>query len=497
MCRLFLTLVLLLASAATAAAQQRVRFDLGSAGAASKTGWNNLTAPRDTGSQVRFAVDDRGEETSVSLLQTDGWAGFNTKGHTGRGPYPPESAGDSFYLDAGIDDRAQLTLDGLTPGESYTLVFYASRMGGADKRKARYSVGEQSAELNAADNTGSRVKLERLQPDDDGTLTVAVEIAPGHEYAYLGVLELVGSFQRAEDVREPADSLTGPPFVTAAAWAIADGKTGQLLWGHREGAVRQMASTTKIMTAWIVLDLAEQHPKLLDEVVTVSPRSAATGGSSAKLEQGEQLPAGELLYGLMLPSGNDAAVALGEHFGSRFLDGESRDPPAADDSLAAFVEEMNRRAAKLGMTDTHYFDPHGNSANRSTARDLLLLARRAYGKERFRKYVSTRRRVATIQRPGGATREAVWKNTNQLLPIEGYDGIKTGTTRGAGACLVSSGHRGDDHLLMVVLGATSSDARYVDSRNLYRWAWLQRGHKPQSSEQHAPAETDSDPAQDP
>jgi D-alanyl-D-alanine carboxypeptidase (penicillin-binding protein 5/6) len=78
---------------------------------------------------------------------------------------------------------------------------------------------------------------------------------------------------------------------------------------------------------------------------------------------------------------------------------------------------------------------------------------------------------------GGYQRNVVWRNTNRLLGIEGYVGIKTGTTGAAGACLVSTGNRRDDRLLVVVLGSKSSDARYVDTRNLYRWAWQQRGHE--------------------
>ena len=81
---------------------------------------------------------------------------------------------------------------------------------------------------------------------------------------------------------------------------------------------------------------------------------------------------------------------------------------------------------------------------------------------------------AAITVPDGAT--VTWTNTNRLLDIEGYDGIKTGTTTAAGACLVASGRRGSDHLFVVVLGATSNDGRYVDARNLFRWAWRERGH---------------------
>ena len=91
----------------------------------------------------------------------------------------------------------------------------------------------------------------------------------------------------------------------------------------------------------------------------------------------------------------------------------------------------------------------------------------------LQKVVSTPQHGATVTGPGGYERNVLWKNTNNLLKIEGYDGVKTGTTSAAGACLVSSAKRGDDSLIVVVLGAPSSDSRYVDSRNLYRWGWTQ------------------------
>src|SRR5437763_15884989 len=93
--------------------------------------------------------------------------------------------------------------------------------------------------------------------------------------------------------RAPADRLDGPPFVTAKAWAVADGVTGRLLWGAQEAEPRPMASTTTVMTAWMVLRLAEDDPRLLDEVVTFSERAARTPGTSAKLRSGERLPARE------------------------------------------------------------------------------------------------------------------------------------------------------------------------------------------------------------
>src|SRR5205823_9285696 len=90
-------------------------------------------------------------------------------------------------------------------------------------------------------------------------------------------------------------------------------------------------------------------------------------------------------------------------------------------------------------------------------------------------YVQTRRHAYEVADPEGQKRLVTWKNTNRLLDIEGYDGVKTGTTNAAGSCLVASGRRGSDHLLVVVLGSTSNEGRYVDARNLFRWAWQQRG----------------------
>lgn len=279
--------------------------------------------------------------------------------------------------------------------------------------------------------------------------------------------------QPGDPPKQNADPLDGPPYVTCKAWAVADGKSGEVLWGLNENTPRAMASTTKIMTAWIVLSLAGQDAKVLDEVLTMSERADKTGGSTADIMAGEKLPIRDVLYGLLLPSGNDAATALAEHFGPRF----AKNGEKAGDPLILFVAEMNRRAASLGMKETKFLDPHGLGNNQTSARDLAKLAWTAMKDPRFRGYVGTLEHRCAALAPDGQKREVIWKNTNQLLGIEGYDGVKTGTTTAAGACLVSSGRRGDDVLLVVVLGSTSPDARYVDARNLFRWAWLKRGHK--------------------
>ncbi|HEV3438105.1 MAG TPA: serine hydrolase [Gemmata sp.] len=279
--------------------------------------------------------------------------------------------------------------------------------------------------------------------------------------------------EKAPAPRAPADTLDGPPFVSAKAWVVLDGKTGMVLRGSNETEARPMASTSKIMTAWVVLGLAATDPKVLDEIVTYSERAAKTIGSSAKLLAGEKVPVKDLLYGLLLPSGNDAAVALGEHFGPRL--GEAAD----GDGLQRFVAELNRRAKALGLKEMAYKDPNGLSpGNVSSTRDLAMLTWEAMKDERFRAYVATRRHECEVVEPGGGKRKITWTNTNTLLNIEGYEGVKTGTTTPAGNCLVASAKRGEDRLIVVVLGATSTDGKYVDARNLFRWAWLERGYKP-------------------
>jgi serine-type D-Ala-D-Ala carboxypeptidase (penicillin-binding protein 5/6) len=294
--------------------------------------------------------------------------------------------------------------------------------------------------------------------------------------------------------RESADPLDGPPFVTCKAWAIADGRTGKVLWGDEADEPLSCASTTKIMTGYLICRLAADNPAVLEETVVFSMRADRTNGSTAGVRAGEKVKVGELLYGLMLPSGNDASVALAEHFGGRVGPPHAREKPgdeasgggsAADSSTdkdaqeryEAFLGAMNHMAQELCLKETCFKNPHGMTADGhvTTCRDLLTLAHAAMEVDLFRKIVSRREYGVTVTGASGYRRNLLWKNTNRLLPIQGYMGIKTGTTEAAGACLVSAAKRGERSLLLCVLGSTSGDARYVDSRNLYRWAWRKLG----------------------
>ncbi|MCY2967559.1 MAG: serine hydrolase [Planctomycetota bacterium] len=276
---------------------------------------------------------------------------------------------------------------------------------------------------------------------------------------------------------EPADPLTGKPFVCCQTWAVADAKTGSLLWNHPQaGAVREVASTTKIMTALVAMKAVAADPALLKTEVTFDEPSDQTPGSSCGLNRGEKLSFRDLLFGMLLPSGNDAAVAVGRFLGDRF---EPAAKSGATDRLSRFVAEMNREAGRLGLKESRYLNPHGlpQSKHTSSARDLARLTSAALRDDLFRKIVATREYTAEVRSPEGKARTVVWRNTNRLLGIEGYRGVKTGYTKAAGSCLVSTGIRGKDELIVVVLGSPSAGAAASDSRNLYRWAWNERGHK--------------------
>ncbi len=274
--------------------------------------------------------------------------------------------------------------------------------------------------------------------------------------------------------------------MTCKAWCFVDANSGAELAGQNETTVRDPASTTKIMTAYLVLNLAQTNPDVLDQQVTFSQRADDTGGSTSALRVGEQLPVRELLYGLMLPSGNDASVAIAEHFGEQLL------PDSEGSSYDRFITAMNAQATELGMVDTGYRNPHGLTAEGhvTTASDLAKLGRAAMQFPLLREIVGTRQRVAKVGSVAGYERNVIWNNTNRLLRRDGYLGIKTGTTGPAGACLVACGERDGRQVLGVVLGSSSSDARYADIRNLFRYLWSEQLHQPASNGRtSAPAAT--------
>jgi len=442
-----------------------LRFDLGPGDARAPGAWNHITRAETGGVVVKEAIDATGARTAVRVRQLDAWSGVNREGARKGAPWVAEATGDSLYLGDHGDRRAAVRFENLVPGEKYELVMFGSRMGEPRPRATRYSAGGKSVSLESQDNVIGVATLADVVADAAGRILLETALEKGQDFGYLGVIEVRGRVGAAGTAIERPLPEGAPPSTTARGWAVADGRTGKILHGRFERTPFEMASTTKVMSALIVLALADKDAELMDTMVTVSAQADATRGSSAHVRVGDRLTVRDLLHGLLLPSGNDAALALSEHLGSRLPVGPSGKQPTA-----RFVDEMNRRARNLGLTQTRYRDPHGNSANRSSPADLLRVAWAAMQDATFRGIVSKRSHVASVTSKEGRRRALRWRNTNRLLALAGCDGIKTGTTRSAGSCLVASFNDVDDHLLIVVLGAASDAARYVDTKNLLRWA---------------------------
>ena len=223
------------------------------------------------------------------------------------------------------------------------------------------------------------------------------------------------------------------PKVTARAAIVLDQKTGRILFSKNAYEQLPMASTTKIMTAILAIESGK-----LQDVVTVSENAALVEGSSIDLEAGETKTLEELLYGLILRSGNDAAVAIAEYLGG---------------SVEEFAYLMTQRARRLGAVKTKFMNPHGldHEEHYTTAYDLALIASHAMSLPEFRGIAATgEKKISWTGRPY----DRVLRNQNKLLTLyEGAEGIKTGWTTPAGRCFVGAASRDGWRLISVVLNA--------------------------------------------
>ena len=238
---------------------------------------------------------------------------------------------------------------------------------------------------------------------------------------------------------------SGPAFAEAPGTSALSARlmhadTGEVLYELNADDRMLIASTTKIMTALVVLENCA-----LDETVKIDSRSAGTEGSSMYLRDGDEYTVEELLYGLMLVSGNDAAMALALHTAG---------------SVEDFAELMNGLAAGIGMTGSHFANPHGLDAedHYSTARDMALLAAYAMDNDDFARIVSSRSAVVQGQ--------ALYNHNKLLSLYEGCIGVKTGYTMAAGRTLVSCAERGDTRFICVTLCDRDD---WDDHAALYDW----------------------------
>jgi D-alanyl-D-alanine carboxypeptidase (penicillin-binding protein 5/6) len=263
------------------------------------------------------------------------------------------------------------------------------------------------------------------------------------------ILLLMPQQARGETTRtpDPTWKITGPSLSAGAA-VLMDWRTGQVLFERSAFRRREPASTTKVLTALIALERAH-----LDDKVKISRRASLTPGSSMYVKQGETYSLHDLLHGLLLRSGNDAAVAIAEHVSG---------------SVEAFAKLMTERAQELGAKDSHFANPHGltDPQHWTTAYDLALITRTALRNPTFATVVALRERPLSFEY---LDRDVVLHNTNRLLHImPEADGVKTGTTSAAGACLVASATRADQKLIAVLL---HDGNRWNDSARLLQWGF--------------------------
>lgn len=249
-----------------------------------------------------------------------------------------------------------------------------------------------------------------------------------------------GEYAAAKDgytAAKPEPGETAPaiaaPSVSAGAAILIDAEDGTVLYEKNADQKMYPASTTKIMTALVVLETLEELELGLDSEIIVPAEAQGVEGSSLYLKAGERVSVEELLYGLMLQSGNDSAVALAACVGG---------------SAEHFVDQMNQRAAELGCRGTHFVNPNGlyDAEHYTNARDLAYIAREAMKREDFRKIVGSQRWSSE----GSSARTFVNKNKT-VFQYEGGDGVKIGFTKASGRTLVSSASRDGHRVIAVVL----------------------------------------------
>ncbi len=237
------------------------------------------------------------------------------------------------------------------------------------------------------------------------------------------------------------------PKITSTAAILMEQDTKRVLYSKNHRNKVKIASTTKILTAIVAIE-----NKDLNDRVAISKKAAGTGGSTVGLTAGSEVSLKSLMYGMLLKSGNDCAVAIAEYVGG---------------SVENFAKMMNEKAYEIGAKDTYCTNPHGldTEKNYSTAYDLALITCYAKTNETLSKMIGTE----SLTVPWGKTSKYL-SNTNRLLFTYEYcDGGKTGFTNGANRCLVATAKKDDLKVVAVVLGAVTTDIRFSETKELLKY----------------------------
>ena len=248
-----------------------------------------------------------------------------------------------------------------------------------------------------------------------------------------------------------------------ASNAFVMGKNGTVYYARSADEQVKIASITKVMTAILAVENCK-----MDEKITVSNAAATVGNSTAGLLEGDELTVEQALRGLMIPSGNDAAIALAEHVGKK-LD------PKTKDAVATFVKAMNERAKKLGCTGTLFENPHGLDYDEwagdmhSTAHDVALMMQEAMKDDTIREVMASKDPWIEVTGADGSDHSHSMDTHNVLLDQDGNIGGKTGTTDDAGYCFASAYNRDGDEIYTVVLNSSTTDQRFADTATLASW----------------------------
>ncbi|MEX2580672.1 MAG: serine hydrolase [Verrucomicrobiales bacterium] len=260
----------------------------------------------------------------------------------------------------------------------------------------------------------------------------------------------------------------------AESFIVVDAGSGYVFAAKAEDEPRPVASLTKIATVVVALEWLKESEGDAGELMSVSADAVSSGVNPLTLAPGDAVSLESAIFASMMASDNTSAYVLAEHIGRRL---EPDKPPS--EAVAVFVDRMNRLAARLGMADTRFVNPHGldepGAQGVSTAADMARLAIHAYGLPDFASYGSAKEREVSIVRGGSETPTRLI-NTNDLVGSRGIDGTKTGTTWRAGECLVASGtaqfpEASQETTRRIISVVLKAEERFRETVLLFNEAW--------------------------